>query len=374
MEVSAAVEAGVDDQGLLVAAQPEDLLDDRPVAGIVHAGDMDIAEAAAGQAVDFGPPVEDPAAVEEAVLLAQGDGFDHFLPAMACRRIENGQQGQLAGLAVEQAVVVGRAVQDLAVDLLDDMAGFDLQGGLVQRAAGQDLGHLEAGPGEIIVHEEAQRSGRVRRRRPRRRIVAAGVGDVHLAQQLADHLGVIIVVVDEGQEFPVDAEIIVPVRAVEVGHQELLLHLPPHVVVHVGLLGGLVQDHLAADHDRIGLAALGVDLQDAAVDGDEKRLPVGRELQAGLRRAQLAEKLRIMRARLGDPEIVALLEAGQVEKLLAVLGQGLVGDVGGMDGQAGLAPVDAVELEDLVVGRLQCLDHHAGLVGPGGHEVGWAVI
>jgi len=51
-----------------------------------------------------------------------------------------------AGLAVEQPVVVGRAVQDLAVDLLDDVAGLDLQGGLVQRAAGQDLGDLEPGP------------------------------------------------------------------------------------------------------------------------------------------------------------------------------------------------------------------------------------
>ena len=128
------------------------------------------------------------------------------------------------------------------------------------------------------------------------------------------------------------------------------------MVVHVGLLGGLVEDHLAADGHGLGLAALGVDLQDPSVGEDEERLAVGRELHPRLVRAQLGEELGVARPGLGHPQVVALLEAGQVEELLAVLGQGHVGDVGGVDGQADLAPVDAVELEDEVLLRLLRLD------------------
>ena len=187
-------------------------------------------------------------------------------------------------------------------------------------------------------------------------IVAARVRDVHLAQELADHLGVIVVVGDEGQELAVDAEVRIPIGPVEIGDEHLLLHLPPHVVVHVGLLGGLVEDHLAADGHGLGLAALGIDLHDPPVDADEQRLAVGGQLHSRLVRAQLGEELGVARPGLGHPEVVALLEAGQVKELLAVLGQGHIGDVGGGDGQADLAPVDAVELEDEVLLRLLRLD------------------
>jgi len=73
-----------------VQAEAEDFIDDRPVALVVHAPDMDVADPAARKPVRFGPPGQDPAPVEKGGLFLQGDGFDGLLPARGRRRVEKG--------------------------------------------------------------------------------------------------------------------------------------------------------------------------------------------------------------------------------------------------------------------------------------------
>ena len=64
---------------------------------------------------------------------------------------------------------------------------------------------------------------------------------VQLAQHLAQHLLEVAVVVDVGQEALVSLAVAFPVYAMQVLVVELVLHLSPNVVEHVGtLLVGLI--------------------------------------------------------------------------------------------------------------------------------------
>ena len=78
---------------------------------------------------------------------------------------------------------------------------------------------------------------------------------VELAQQLAQQVGIVIVVVDVWQELAVGVAHHVPLASVEVGAEEPLVDLVLHVVIHVLALGSQVHLHLGLVGDGCELVA-----------------------------------------------------------------------------------------------------------------------
>jgi len=138
---------------------------------------------------------------------------------------------------------------------------------------------------------------------------------------------------------------------VQAGVVELVAQLPPGVVEDVRALPGGVQDHLVAHLERLGLAALGVHLHGLAVGQEEDELAVGRQLHGGLPRVELRKQLGLVRAEFLDPQVVPLFEAGEVEELLAVLGQEPVPCRRRMHRQPGLPLRKVRPVEGQILGR-----------------------
>ncbi len=162
VDVPAAVEPRVDDDGLLADVQAERLLDDDTHARVVHRADVYVADPAARQLLDLRPAQSHPALVEQFVLLAAGDRLHRLVPPLVRRRVVHRQQRELAREAVEQLVEVHRGIDPCAVDGFDDVPGFDRRRRQVDGAALDHFGDSDAVARVAVVVEQPERSGRVR--------------------------------------------------------------------------------------------------------------------------------------------------------------------------------------------------------------------
>ncbi len=180
-------------------------------------------------------------------------------------------------------------------------------------------------------------------------VARARVRGVQLAEHFAEHLGEIVVVVDERQELLVHGLVPRPIDAVHVLHVEFLQRLPPGVVEHVGALRGMVEVHLRRELHRLLSCRLQRDLGDVPARQHEHGLAflVDEDLRGEILAArrgrwgrQRGQLLGFLVPQLVLPDGVAVLVLAQIDELFAVRGQGHVLETGGIDRQ----PLGAVLL------------------------------
>lgn len=145
VQPSAAIVAFVYDDGVLGAVLcTEQFAVDGAEAVAVHLPDVDVGDSSVREAVYHGAVAVYPASVEQVFLLTLGNGFDGNVEPLLGLGVEDRHADGLACLSVEQIVVVLVLEDGLAVNLLYDAAAHDVGFLHCERAALDDLFHLQA--------------------------------------------------------------------------------------------------------------------------------------------------------------------------------------------------------------------------------------
>ena len=246
-----------------------------------------------------------PTLVHQVAQGTLGDGLHDLFPALAGIGVEEREQGLFAGLAVQQLGIVVLQVDISAVDLFKDDAGFDFALGLGQGTSLNNLFHLETVAGIAPVVDEAQIGGSLAAGGIE---AATGVRSVELAQQFAQQVGEVLVVVDVGQEFAVGFHIGLPVTAVVVEVVETLGNLLVHVVEHVLTLGKQVHLHVGLVVDACELVTGHGELLHPAAAQHKQRLAVLAGLDVGTTATHLVQQLGLVLTQVHLPQVIAFLE------------------------------------------------------------------
>ena len=197
VQTTAAVEAGVDDDAVAKIVLPEDLRIHVAVTGITHAADMDITQTTFRKFLHRFLVVLYPAMIKQLVHRAMADGFHGLFPGLAT--VFQRHKHRLSSLVVEQRIIVHGFRNLHAVNLLDDATCLYLRAFLVERRAFYHLGDFQAITTVIKVEQHAKLCrgiatticGTIARSRVRH---------VQLAQNFAQHLAEVVVVVDVRQK------------------------------------------------------------------------------------------------------------------------------------------------------------------------------
>ena len=253
VRVTAAVVADVEDQGFLVEVFGVQGANETIQPGLVHAGNVDIAQLPVAQLRHTTGIMLDPAVVHEFTHLVAIDGLDfHPLGLLGCRRLcsraggrRRRLQRQLHGLVhlgVEKFAEIRVLFQLHAVNGRDDVAGLELQAALVRRAALDDLGNLESRSLIAGIEKQAE----VGRRLLRRQTVAGDpqVRGVELTEHQAHETVKILAHGDVGRG---PSLFVLECQLLGEGPPALLEHLVEQVVA--------AHRHLGAERDAIGIGA-----------------------------------------------------------------------------------------------------------------------
>ena len=252
MQTSSTVVAGVDDDTFLQIVFSQDVRINIAEACIVHALYMYIAEPAARQSLHLGSPASDPSLVEQVRLFRVAD-WQHRLIPLAGTSLQ-AYQRLLAPALVEQLSQVGILSHRLAIDGGDDIAHLHLAASLAERPAFQHGSNLHSVSSLGHVIQQSQLGSGIP---PGARIEpAASMAHIQFTQQLAQHLCKVIVVVDMRHESGIVLHHHLPVAAVIVLTEYLLVHLLCHMAQHVFALCSEVELHLSPVGDGLGLVAL----------------------------------------------------------------------------------------------------------------------
>ena len=156
MQPTAAVEAGVDDDGLPVAVASQQLGVGVSETGAVHACHVDIADLPVGELVHHILALFDPALVKQVVQTGGIDGFDVFVPLFLFGGVVDGDAGAFAGFAFQQREVIFACLDFAVVDFADNHACLDFIVRQVEGTAGDDLGDFQSVARMVRVEECAQ--------------------------------------------------------------------------------------------------------------------------------------------------------------------------------------------------------------------------
>ncbi len=342
VEASPAVVAGIDDDALLEVVFTEDVGVDVAVALVVHAGDVDVAEAPAGETFHFGGAALDPAFVEEGGLRGGGEGLHDLFPTLTGTGVVEGEEDGGVRLAVDEGIIVLARQDGLTVEFLDDDAGFHAGGAVVEEAVLQDF--LDAQPVAFVLPVEEQPEFGGGLVGARRAIAGTGVGDVQFAEYLAEEFGEVMVVVDVGEEGAVCLPERREVHAVIVGAVEALRLLGEDVVEHVFALCRLVQLHFQSEREGRDLVAWERHPGGLATE-DIEGLAVFGKLQGRSGNIQFFDHADCAAAGVLFPKVVVPLEGGEEVEGLPVPGEGGGGDAGGHGREADDPLGEAVEVD-----------------------------
>ena len=171
------------------------------------------------------------------------------------------------------------------------------------------------------------------------------MADVQFAQQFAQHFRELVVVADVRQVFLIDGLVAVPIHAVVAGRVEGLLCPSPDVLEHQLALGGDVEHHLPVDADRIPFAAGRIDLGNAAVRHEENALLLLVPVHAAAVGVQRHQHFGFPGAQVGRPQVHASFETRQVVEGLPVLAHQRIAQGRRVNGESGLADVQALPVD-----------------------------
>ncbi len=217
-----------------------------------------------------------PSVIKQSRHAPCGYGQYHFLDFVA-RWERKPYECLLARKIIEHRAFIACRVDFNAVDRGDYCAGNKLGGGSVKRSSGHNLGHFEAVAVKAHVIEKSQLGGGVGA--GARTVPRACMRHVELSEQLAEHLGKVIVVVDVGEETAIGGGHGRPVDTVHVLVVEPLGLLAGHEVKHVLPLGCRVELHACRVADRSDFFARKIHFFHRAATEQEQVFPVGIGLQ-----------------------------------------------------------------------------------------------
>ena len=180
------------------------------------------------------------------------DRLHRLIPSLAT--VFKGHQNGLATFAIEQGIIVHAFGNLHTINLLDDAACLHFRLTLIERTAFHDLGNLETIALVIKVKQHTKLCrGIAFAPRP---VARSCVRNIQLAQNLAQHLGEVVVVVDMCQERLISLFHQCQIHAMMVFHEETLLDLQEDMFKHVFAFLSKVELHSGVMFNRSGLAAL----------------------------------------------------------------------------------------------------------------------
>ena len=190
-----------------------------------------------------------------------------------------------------------------------------------------------------------------------RTVAAAGMGSVQFAEQFAQQVLEVVVVVDVGEEAGIIRVVVVPVGPMEVFDIELFLDLFPGVLEDVRAFFSGFEFELAAERDVVEFVrGEGQPLEGGAAENEEAlSVRRGGETAADI----LAEYPDIPFFNIQAAQVVAFFQLLGEIQLAPVRGQEMVPDVGCMRSQAAEAVIAGDEVQheffDLLVGAVLLL-------------------
>ena len=275
---------------------------------------MNISDASARNAVNESAVAVYPSLVEQVVEAALRDSLHRNLHLLALG-VSDAETYILAYLSVEQWEVVHSGFNLLAVDALNDAAGFYARILHIERTTLDNLLNLQAVT--LILRVEEYTQVGCGERAVRSVVAGSCMRSVQLAQHFAQHLLEVEIVVDVRQELLIGLAVTFPVNTMNLRVVELVFHLSPYVVEEIlALLGWLIVE-VSLEADVLGAESAQIHLLDAASVADKEVLHILVGLQVALTYALHHELGRAV-LQVVLPEVVIILEGSLVVELVAV--------------------------------------------------------
>ena len=243
-----------------------------------------------------------PTVVEQFVHRAVADGFHGLVPSLAS--VLDGHQNGFVALVVEQRIIVHILRNLHAVNLFDNATSFHFGVFLVKGTAFHHLSDFEAVTLIIEVENHAKLSRGIATT-TRRTIARTRVRHIQFAQNLTQHFGKVVIVVNVLKERLVGFLHHWQIHAVLVLHEETFLGLQENVVEHIFALGGKIEFHCGVILNRSRLAAL-VHLLQVATRKHKDVVAFHSQLCAAL--PHFLQNLHRLFAHVEFPKVVALLK------------------------------------------------------------------
>ena len=173
------------------------------------------------------------------------------------------------------------------------------------------------------------------------------MGYVQLAEELAQHLGEVLIVVDVGEEGAVVVGELLPVHAVHILAVEACFFFADDFFVHDLTLADAVDVAVASHRDGLRGIRLRIERHGRSAEDEELRALLVRS-EEGRGEVHLLLQLRRVLAHIIDPEVLACFGSGEVEELLVVGREDVVAEARRGGGDAYGAQVEVVPFDDAV--------------------------
>ncbi len=309
VDVAAAVEARVHDHGVLPQVAAERFVEHRAHARVVHGPHVHVADLPARKPLHLLAAIVDPALVQQLAFLAARRSASPSPPSACPRRgrtATGGSASRPCGSAAGRnrwtAVIGWPSIRSM----ICPAAIFDAALSIGPPASTSAI--FNPLPVKASIEEQTQCCGLIGVGL-RDRVVATGVRGVHLAEHLAQHLGEVVVVVDEREELARTPRSRSPSRR-PAGRRR---RTSPSAAASCGRRCSSARRPASAASRRSSSAASILPSAVSTFCGfpsarRKMNLPSADSSMLAAFAPSLAKQLRLLRAQLGHPEVVALLE------------------------------------------------------------------